>query len=208
MPKNVLLLGFGPFLSYTCNPSGNIAKKLNGKIIKGFKIIGMVLPVEHITASTLAEKYIAETHPSLILGVGLSATRGSVSIERVALNRFYFASEDKIIDKPLSKNGEAAYFSTLPVDSIKSRIEEAGIPSEYSFWPDTFVSNELFYTIMKTAHEMKIKYAGFMHLPLTHKQVIEKKGVHYGIKANIPSLAEKEELRAVRVALEVCIEKL
>ena len=167
-----------------------------------------MLPVEHIIASTLAENYIAETNPLVILGVGLSATRGSISIERVALNRFYFASEEKTIDKPISKNSESAYFSTLPVNSIKSRIEKAGIPSEYSFWPDTFVSNELFYTIMKTAHKMKIKYAGFIHLPLIHKQVIEKKGVHYGIKANIPSLSEIEELKAVRIALEACIEEL
>ncbi|MEM3215749.1 MAG: hypothetical protein QXS17_02440 [Candidatus Micrarchaeaceae archaeon] len=208
MSKTVLLLGFGQFLSYNYNPSGSIAKKLNGKSIKGFKIIGKVLPVEHISTSTFAEKYITETHPSIILGLGLSAMRGSISIERVALNRFYFTSENKTIDEPLSKKGKPAYFSTIPVDSIKSKIERAGIPAEYSFWPDTFVSNELFYTIMKIAHKIKAKYAGFIHLPLTHEQVIEKKWMHYGIRANVPSLTEKEETEAIKIALEVCIQNL
>lgn len=204
MSKTILLFGFGPFLNYDYNPSASIVKKFDHKPVNGFKVVSKVLPVEHINSSKITERYIREIKPSIILGLGLASTRGSISIERVALNRFYFVSEDNVIDEPLSKDGESAYFSTIPGEPIKSKIEAFGIPAEYSFWPDTFVSNEVFYTIMKISHQLKIKCAGFVHLPLTHEQVIKKKNIHYNIKSNLPSLTEKEEFEAVRIILEVC----
>jgi pyroglutamyl-peptidase len=208
MSKKILLLGFGPFLSYDYNPSSNIVKKLNGKSIKEFRIIGKILPVKHLETSSLAEKYIKNELPAIVLGVGLSIMRGTITIERVAINRYYFVANRSIEDEPLNKEGASAYFSTLPVGAIKVNIEKQGIPTEYSFWSDTHVSNELFYTIMRVSEKLKIKCAGFIHVPFTYKQLIAKKNLHYMIRSGAPSMREQEELKAIKIAIETCIDNM
>jgi pyroglutamyl-peptidase len=208
MSKKVLLLGFGPFLSYDYNPSGSIAKKLNGKSMKGFRIVGKVLPAKHLEASSLAERYIEDERPAIVLGIGLSASRAAITIERVAINRYYLVAPSSIEDEPIVRGGKAAYFSTLPVDAIKSSIERHGIPAEYSFWADTYVSNELFYTTMRVSERLKIRRAGFIHIPLSRKQWLEKKNVHYMFRAGMPSMHEQEELKAVKIAIGTCIERM
>jgi pyrrolidone-carboxylate peptidase len=43
----ILLVGFGKYLSYDYNPSGEMAKKFDKKTISGAKVSGLVLTVEH-----------------------------------------------------------------------------------------------------------------------------------------------------------------
>ncbi|BCS91257.1 MAG: pyrrolidone-carboxylate peptidase [Candidatus Micrarchaeota archaeon] len=204
--QDVLLIGFGPFLSYSFNQSGDIAKRLNSKIIDGFNIRGFEIKVEHRYAYDRAKELISSIKPSIVIGMGLAATKGSITIERVAINYFYFVdSNGDVIEEKINKNGKDAYFTSLPFNEIRSAIENEGIPAEFSFYADTYLSNELFYAIMEAAEENSIRYAGFIHLPLIHKQVIDRKNIHYFTRSNIPSLSYEEELKTIEVTIKECI---
>ena len=206
MVNKLLLTGFGPFLNFRYNPSGAVAKEFDGRIFGKCKIVGRVLPVSHGEASTELTRLMKRERPEVVIATGLAATKGSIILERVAINRFYFVGNTGAVqDEPLSPLGPAAYFSTLPFSKIRSNLEKAGIPAEYSFWPDTFVSNEVFYTLMDYAKNNRIKTAGFVHLPLTHAQLIGNKGIHYMAKSSMPSLDEKMERKGIEILIKTVV---
>ena len=200
----VLLTGFQPFLSYSSNPSEGIARSLDSKTISNRRIVGKVLPVAHDEVRNIIGEYVKKYKPVAIIALGIKAKIGCIALERVALNRYYFRDEKGEVDEPLYKNGQPAYFSTLPLKEIKESLQNDGIPAEFSFYPDTYVSNEAFYEIMRLAAEFKIRSAGFIHLPLSHKQVISLK-MHYALKSEIPSMDEKIMEKAVRTTIETTL---
>jgi pyroglutamyl-peptidase len=124
-----------------------------------------------------------------------------VSLERVALNRYYFVGDEGVIDEPVLKDGPVGYFSTLPLQQIKSSLESNDIPAEYSFWADTYVSNEVFYRVMRAAGQDTP--AGLVHLPISSKQVIERKA-HYMVRSAVPSMDPAMLAKAVRIVVETC----
>ena len=196
-----MLTGFGPFLIYETNPSGEIAKKLDGRTIGGAKVVGRVLPVKHRESAEELGRLIREEKPDVVIATGLANQRGCVALERVALNAYYFAGPQEEADEPLYKDEREAYFSTLPLKKIKAALTGIGIPAEYSFWPDTFVSNEVFYEVMRLAFKLKIKRAGYIHLPIDSKQLIGAK-IHYMTRLAAPSMSGEMLEKAVRTAIE------
>ena len=172
---NVLLTGFQPFLSYSYTPSERIANRLDGKNVMGKRIVGRVLPVVHKEVRSVLEGYVKKYKPVAVLALGLRTKAGCIIIERVALNRYYFRNDKEELDEPLHEGGQPAYFSTLPAREIRDSLQDSGIPAEFSFWPDTYVSNEVFYETMKLAAKFKIRHAGFIHLPLSYRQAIDLK---------------------------------
>jgi pyroglutamyl-peptidase len=178
-------------------------ERLDQSTIADCKVVGAVLPVEHKTSALLAEKRINEEKPDAIMEIALAAGRGCITLERVALNRYYFVDTDKVVDESLTEDGAVGYLSTLPLEQIKRALEHEGIPAEYSFWADTYVSNEVFYHIMRVSSRKKIKAAGMMHLPLSAEQVIQRK-LHYMVKSNMPSMQQPKLEEAVKLAIEIC----
>ncbi len=200
MAKKVLIFGFEPFLSYNYNASGEIAGKLNGKTVGDAKVIGKVLPVAHKASAEIAKKIIEDERPDAVIVLAQAAQKGCITLERVALNWYYFNKEGEI-DEPLHRGEQQAYFSTLPLPEIKSDLEGANIPAEYSFTADTYVSNEVFYETMRSAQMHKVKHAGLIHLPLVPQQVIAKKELHYATRIGIPSMNMLTMETAIRVVI-------
>ncbi len=199
------MTGFEPFLSYKYNPSGSIAKKLDGKIVSGRKVISKILPVKHKEVQTLLDSYIEEYKPISVISLGLKGTIGCIALERIAINRYYYRDQNSETDEPLHEGEPAALFSTLPLNKIKDALQEQGIPAEFSFYPDTYVSNEVFYEVMRASGRLGIKRAGFIHIPLTHQQVVGM-NQHYAIRERIPSMDEKTIYKAIKVLIDVTLE--
>jgi pyroglutamyl-peptidase len=63
-------------------------------------------------------------------------------------------------------DGPAAYFSTLPVDSLIECLTTEGIPANISYSAGTYVCNSLFYGLMhyieKASRDVR---GGFIHIP-------------------------------------------
>ena len=80
-----------------------------------------------------------------------------VRIERVGLNLADFEIPDnhgrKARDEPLSGNGPAAKFATLPVRKIEEAMLAAGIPSRISNSAGSFLCNACLYSFLSAAEE-------------------------------------------------------
>jgi pyroglutamyl-peptidase len=94
-----------------------------------------------------------------------------VSLERVAINlddaRIPDNAGRQPVDRPVVRGGPAAYFSTLPLKSMREALQLAGIPVEVSQTAGTFVCNHVFYGLMHQLRHRSGIRGGFVHLPPT-----------------------------------------
>ena len=96
------------------------------------------------------------------------------------------------IDEEIQVEGEAAYFSTLPIKRIVKAIREAGISAEVSNTAGTFVCNHIMYQALFAATKADKPFkAGFMHIPFIPEQTTDK-----------PSLPLEESTKALQIAIE------
>ncbi len=118
--------------------------------------------------------------PSIVIALGLAASRGDISVERVAINiddaRIPDNAGCRPIDQPIVAGAPCAYWSTLPIKSIVAAMREAGIAASVSQSAGTFVCNHVFFGL---AHRLASAAAvapsandgtatvrgGFIHVP-------------------------------------------
>ncbi len=168
--KTVLLTGFEPFGGDSVNPSGEVARELDGAEIAGHEVFGAVLPCVFGKATAELKQLIELRKPSLVICLGMAARRSEITPERVAINLADASIPDnegqQPVDEALAADGPAAYWSTLPVKDIVLALEEQGFPSAVSLSADAFVCNSLFYGLM---HELARTGSripgGFIHIP-------------------------------------------
>lgn len=203
--KRILLTGFEPYAHFDVNPSGEVAKLLDGKKVGRCVVQSIVLPVSFKNSfKVLKEKLIEERPPCAVVSMGLNPHAPTIRIERIAINVMdYNGTPDnkgeKPVDKPIVARGELAYLSTLPIRKIMRRLSRARVPVVLSNSAGTHLCNCVMYSVLDflAKNEWKTK-AGFIHLPLLPQQAPKgRKGF-----ANTPSLPLKASTKAVRIALE------
>ena len=118
-------------------------------------------------------------------------------IEGVKLIRLELPTVFKESAKRLNEvEGEAAYFSTLPIKRIVKAIREAGISAEVSNSAGTFVCNHIMYQALFAATKADKPFkAGFMHIPFIPEQTTDK-----------PSLPLEESTKALQIAIETILD--
>lgn len=198
--KNVLLTGFEPFDGQALNASEEIAREINDATIVRHKVIGALLPC--VFGAAIKElKHLIKLHePTVVICLGQAGGRAAITPERVAINlddaRIADNAGQQPIDKPIVKNGPAAYFSTLPIKAIVHELRKHDIPAEVSQTAGTFVCNHVFYGLM---HELALHRegvrGGFVHLPLLPEQATTE-----------PSLPFEKMTEAVRLMIAAAIE--
>lgn len=168
---SIILTGFEPFAKYEINPSGEIAKRLNGEAIEGKKVEGIVLPVSSNTMTEILTKKISDLSPSVVISSGLAAKRIELSLERIAINWKEFIFPDnagnEFEGENIDNSGPAAYFTNLDLKRTIERLREENIPCHISNCAGTHVCNQIMYETLRyvTSKDLKIK-VGFVHLPL------------------------------------------
>lgn len=179
MRGNILLTGFEPFGNDTVNPSGQVAKGLDGTQVGNCKIVSKILPVEWITTKKVMESVIDEVEPVIIISLGLSSGRPELNVEKVAVN---YASKGK--DKKgsvlptlnITNNGADAYFATVPAEEIVDAIRKKGIPAKLSLSAGSYLCNYTFYAassyIARQGKRDKVP-VGFIHVPVTPEMVAD-----------------------------------
>ena len=176
----ILLTGFEPFGPVKENPSEQIVRSIGRRLGRGMdeeargrgamELRAEVLPTEFVAADRRIRQLIREFRPDAVLCLGVAPQRDKISLERVALN----LDDDSLPDnagrrragRRIAPNGPAAYWSTLPLERIRKRIERLGIPASYSNHAGTYLCNHIFYV---ARHEIeKIGSGapcGFVHVP-------------------------------------------
>jgi len=199
----VLVTGFDPFGGEKINPAYEAVKKIPDTIA-GAEIIKLEVPTVFGVAIDVVTKAIDEHKPDVVLCIGQAGGRFDMTPERVAINVDDARIPDNAGAQPLNvkikEDGEAAYFSTLPVRAMVDEIKKAGIPASLSNTAGTFVCNNLMYGVLyhlAKHSELKNTIGGFMHIPFLTEQVLDR--------ANTPSLSLDQMAIAVEAAIKATL---
>lgn len=174
----ILVTGFDPFGGEKVNPALEAVKSLPSEI-HGAEIHWVEIPTVFYKAAEVLEAEIVRYQPDVVLCIGQAGGRASLTPERVAINqddaRISDNQGNQPIDTPIRLDGQAAYFSTLPIKAMVQAIKEEGLPATVSNTAGTFVCNHLMYQALYLA-DKKFPHmrAGFMHIPYMTEQVINK----------------------------------
>lgn len=204
-PKTLLLTGFEPFGddpgALSLNPSAAIAQALHGQKIGHWRVAGHVLPCEFGRSVRVLKTLMREYEPEAILCLGQAGGRNAISIERIAVNWDEAALADNAgvlrTGQPILKTAPAAYFSTLPIHTMRDALLTQNIPAEISSTAGHFVCNHVFFSLMHALRGRKIP-AGFVHVPYLPEQA-KLTGI-----AQMPSMT----LASMNAAIRCVIEKL
>jgi pyroglutamyl-peptidase len=182
VPRTILLTGYVPYpASPDYNPTGVLARELNGRRIGGAKIHGVQIPVAVEDARPRFHRLLDRLKPDAALAMGVAPGRPAISVERVAVNVLDFVRPDnrgrKYRDRPIRSGGPAAYFSTLPVRRILAALRRERIPAELSDTAGTYLCNFAMYTLLDGfATRGRYGPAGFIHVPQVPEASLEKAG--------------------------------
>ena len=174
----ILVTGFDPFGGEKVNPALEAVKSLPSEI-HGTEIHWVEIPTVFYKSAEVLEAEIVRYQPDVVLCIGQAGGRAGLTPERVAINqddaRIPDNQGNQPIDTPIRLDGEAAYFSTLPIKAMVQAIKEVGLPATVSNTAGTFVCNHLMYQALYLA-DKKFPHmrAGFMHIPYMIEQVINK----------------------------------
>lgn len=190
----IIVTGFDPFGGEKINPSIECVKDLPE--IEGVELIRLELPTVFKESAKRLNEVINDVKPDAVLSVGQAGGRSGITMERIAINVDDARIPDNIsqqpIDEAIQLDGEAAYFTTLPIKRIVKAIREAGISAEVSNSAGTFVCNHIMYQSLFAATKADKPFkAGFMHIPFIPEQTTDK-----------PSLPLEESTKALQIAIE------
>lgn len=163
------MTGFEPFGGERRNPSQEIARRLEGRVFAGHRVIGRTLPCVFGESRRQLDALLRAARPALVICLGVAAGRGEITPERVALNVIDARIPDnrgcQPADRPVVPHGPVAYWSGLPIKLIVAALKRAGIPAAVSETAGTFVCNEVFYGLMHRLRRRPGVLGGFIHVP-------------------------------------------
>ena len=180
--KKVLITGFTPFAGEKINPSYEAVKQLADEIL-GFEIIKKEIETSFDSSIKQLDSYIETFSPSIVILVGQAGGAKNIRIERVAINIDDAPIKDNSgkqpKDKLIKKDGENAYFATLPLKKIVNALMDDGIPAVVSNSAGTYVCNHLMYNLLYTLNKKSINIpAGFIHVPYIFSQIEDKPDIY------------------------------
>lgn len=223
----VLLTGFAPFDKDPINSSWEVARSLNGVIIKAAPrtlasgrpaarksstsrgpaaaqalVMARQLPCEFDLSREVLARLIKRLEPDLVVGLGQANSRNDISVERVAINindaRIADNAGAKPIDTAVIADAPVGYFSRLPIKAIVQAMRHAGIPASVSQTAGTYVCNHVFFGLMHLlATRYPDKRGGFIHLPPLPEQAARLPGT--------PSLGLDTMALAARIAIATAL---
>ncbi|MDI9217330.1 pyroglutamyl-peptidase I [Clostridium tertium] len=198
----ILITGFDPFGGENINPALEAVKKLPDTILDN-EIIKLEIPTVFRKSLETIEENIIKHNPDVVISVGQAGGRFGVTPERVAINiddaRIKDNEGNQPIDISIFEDGEAAYFSNLPIKAMVKEMMDNEIPASVSNTAGTFVCNHVMYGILYLIDK---KYpnirGGFIHVPYIPSQVTTK--------PNMPSMSIEDISKGLEFSIKAIIE--
>jgi pyroglutamyl-peptidase len=203
-----LVTGFEPFGTHPRNPSGEIARDLDGTTVAGVPVVGRILPVDIAGIDDAIAQTLADVDPVCIINLGLAVGEPVIRLERVALNLAAFELADNaghmVEGRALEVGADAAVWSRLDLVRIHKALLAEGIPARLSSTAGTYLCNAAMYRFL-LATPARIP-CGLVHLPLLPAQVAATlargRGVELGRIASMePSLMRRAVVLALTLTL-------
>lgn len=166
----MLVTGFEPFGSYDVNPSAEVVRALEHRVVEGVQLETTVLPVVYGAAAEALGRAVAAADPDVVLALGQGEDSGSITVERVALAVSMAEEPDSAgrLGRHAAQIAGApgSYRSTLPVEAIVGALQQAGLRAVVSDDAGGYVCNHVFFALMHLlATERPGTIGGFVHLP-------------------------------------------
>ena len=201
--SHLLLTGFEPFDGDSVNPSGEVAKQLDGRVIGDCVVKGLILPVQHEAARAMVAPLLEAPGLAAVVHLGLAGGRARIALERVAVNVMDYSRPDAhgqvLRDVACVADGPAAYLATLPIRDMLAALGAEGIPAYVSNTAGTYLCNDVSYTTLHTLAEAnRALPAGFIHLPFLPSMVAAR-------DLEEPSMDLAVVVRGVEVALAAAV---
>ncbi|WP_315165622.1 pyroglutamyl-peptidase I [Metaclostridioides mangenotii] len=196
----ILVTGFDPFGGERTNPAEEAVKRISNNI-NGAEIVKVIIPTVREKSLQVIENAIEANKPDIVISIGQAGGRFEITPEKVAINIDDFRIEDnegnQPIDATIRDDGNIAYMTSLPVKAIVEHMKQNGIPSSLSYTAGTFVCNHVMYGVLYLIDKKypNIK-GGFIHIPFSTSQVIDKK--------NTPYMSLDEIVKGLELAIEAC----
>lgn len=199
----LLMTGFSPFGGESMNPAWEAVRRLPDRLGE-WTLVKREIPTSFAGCAAALEGACREHRPDAVLCVGQAGGRACVTVERVAVNLAEASIPDndgaQPVDQPLVPGGPAAYFATLPVKAMVRRVRAAGVPCQLSYTAGTYVCNCAMYRALHLAAEAYPGMrAGFIHVPYTPRQALDKPGA-------TPTMSLEDISRALAAAAEAIAE--
>jgi pyroglutamyl-peptidase len=154
----ILVTGFGPFLDVQENPSGRIARRLDGARVAGHTVYGELLPVTYDEAPARTLALAARLRPALVVGLGVARGRERVMVERVGRRPTATAAPDVSGRRPAPPTGAPAEVrATLDVEAFAEALG-----ADVSNDAGTYVCNAWLYAVARGLPGVPV---GFVHVP-------------------------------------------
>ena len=198
----ILVTGFEPFGGEAVNPSWEAVRHLPDTV-EGAEVVKLQIPTVFGRSAEVVREAMLAQDPDVVVCVGQAGGRFAVSPERVAINiddgRIPDNDGNQPIDTPIRADGEPAYFSSLPVKAMVIAMKDVGVPAVVSNTAGTYVCNHIMYQVLYLIdHEFPGKRGGFVHVPYTPSQVVDKPGV--------PALGVSDMTRALAAGLSAIVQ--
>lgn len=166
----ILITAFKPFGEIEDNSSLRVVNKIGKhQDVEIHKEYLDVIYDEKIFIS-LFTKY----NPDILILCGQAASRDKVTIEKIGINYVDPKLSDNLgryyLDSKICGDGPDAYFSSIDVDLITSKLED-NYPVKMSLSAGGYVCNYSLYTCLHYANKNNLKTKiGFIHFPLYKDQ--------------------------------------
>ena len=198
----ILVTGFDPFGDDVINPAIEAVKRLPDTI-DGVEIVKLEIPTVFYKSADVVKEAIEKEQPDYVLNIGQAGGRYELTPERVAINlddaRIADNEGQQPIDKEIKEDGDAAYFSQLPIKAMVDYMKKENIPASVSNTAGTFVCNHIMYqTLYLAMTEFPNIKAGFMHIPFLPEQVVER--------PNTPAMALEDIVKGITASLKAIID--
>src|SRR6266571_4658192 len=175
----ILVTGFEPFAGHVVNPSAEVAKALDGRVVGSAVVRSAVLPVHHAEAIPAVIRLVEESDPLAIVHLGLAGGRARIALERVAVNVMDFETPDNAghlaQGAPCVAGGPAAYLATLPLDTILAALRAEGVPAYVSNTAGTYLCNLTMYGTLHWLADRKSTRLNSSHMSISYAVFCLKK---------------------------------
>ena len=165
--KKLLITGFDPFGEHSVNPSWEAVRQLPDQI-GSYELCKLNIPTIYATAAAMVIRSAEALGADAVLCVGLAGGRDAVTPERIAVNirdaRLPDNAGRLCSGEKIAQDGPAAYFSSMPVESMAQAIRDAHIPASVSNTAGTYVCNDVLYSLLHHFDGSPIR-CGFIHVP-------------------------------------------
>jgi pyroglutamyl-peptidase len=178
-PSTLLVVGFGPFQHYDRNPSGEIARAVDGGTLGGVQVRGQAIPTTWRGSWQAICAQVESHRPDGLLCLGMSP-HPFIRLEARARN-LVFPEVDAAGEfvppeghAPIEPDAQDTLATTLPLEHLAAQLEQRwqaaaaqgyqAVRSQYWYDSGLFICNYVFFKMMYHL-SARLEFAGLIHIP-------------------------------------------